>query len=176
MGYAKEYATAYFDVLLERKIVEESLDELSLVAEAIEGDQAFKQLFEHPKLTQEEKKQVIDQVFGKMSLALKHFLYVLIDNHRLQDIQMIYLAFCDIYKDYHKLLDVQAVTAEPLSNAQKKQLEEKLSIKYRKKINIINEVDPKVIGGIRLNINNEVLDHSVSRHLQNLKSFILKQN
>lgn len=174
--YAKEYARAIFDLLLEEDKVDAVLNDLLVITTSIKNDQAFIHFLKHPKIASDEKKAFVDAVFTGIDSTLKHFLYVLLDNNRLHNMQEVYLSFMEIYKQYNQKLEVKALTSIPLSDEQVASLEEKLSKKYTKKVNVINEIDSHVIGGLRLIINNEVIDHSISSHLTSLKSFVLKQN
>lgn len=175
-GFEKEYAKALFDILLEKNKIGSILHEFVVIASTIDNDNDFIRLLEHPKITKDEKKSVVDQVFGRIDKTLKHFLYVLIDNHRLQNIYAIYLAYCDLYNEFNQVLEVKAYTAIPLDTSRIEQLETQLSKKYNQKVIVANEMDTSIIGGIRLVVNNEVFDHTISNHLSNLKNYVLKQN
>ena len=64
---------------------------------------------------------------------------------------------------------------EELEDDQIESLKDKLTIKYKHKIEIENVIDPTIVGGMRLIVNNEIMDYSLKSQLNNLKSYILKQ-
>lgn len=175
--YSKEYATALFDVILEKTIDIESIyHELEIVSDTISTDSDFLKIFMHPKVSKAEKKEIINSIFNGFNTHLVHFLYVLVDNDRLEGIHTIFDSFVKLFHDYKKTLVIEAVSTEPLTNEQKMKIINKLTVKYRKKIEIKNTIDKSIIGGIRLQINDEIMDNTVINQLQNLKSYVLKQN
>jgi F-type H+-transporting ATPase subunit delta len=70
---------------------------------------------------------------------------------------------------------VKAFTSIELDDEQKTKLKEKLKVKYRHEVELENVIDSSVIAGIRLQIDNEIMDYSIKTQFSNLKSHILKQ-
>ncbi len=173
---AKEYAIALFDLSLEKKNVEIIKDELIIVSNAFSEEEQFGKLLSHPKLSKEEKKGVITKVFKGINDTLLYFLLVVIENDRVNDLTYITDEFMKLYHEYNTVLLVLAKTTIPLSETQINALQNKLSIKYRHKIKIENEIDPSIIGGMQLIIDNEIIDYTIQNQLHNLKTYILKHS
>lgn len=176
MSYAREYAIALFDLLLEQNKLTEVTEDFEMVTSLILSDKNYLRLLEHPQVTTEEKKALIKELFTSLDQSLLHFLYVLIDNKRINLIQEIYTIFYELYKSYLQVMEVEAITSEALTETQIEAITNNLSQKYRRKVVLSNVIDRSIIGGIRIVTDHEIIDHSISKQLENLKSFLLKQN
>ena len=64
---------------------------------------------------------------------------------------------------------IKVITAVTLSNSDMEILINNIESKLGKKVNAKNEVDPKIIGGIKLMIGNKVVDGSISHQLKKIK-------
>ena len=64
-------------------------------------------------------------------------------------------------------------TAVTLSNEQKEQLETKIAgLLGYKKANLVEKVDPRILGGVVVEANHQVIDGSVKSRLEQLRSMI----
>lgn len=173
--YAKEYAIALFDLSLEKKLLETMKDELIIISSAFIENAQFDKLLSHPQISKEQKKDIVKDVFKGINSSLLYFLYVVIENDRIEDIEFINEEFRKLYNEYNQVMQVEAVTTIPLDKNQREALVNKLSLKYRHKIEIHNVIDHSIGGGMRISINNQVMDYTIKSQLENLKMHILKQ-
>ncbi len=173
--FAKDYATALFELSIEENKVETIFEELNVVSTLMLDEPQFMKMLSHPELHKNEKKDIFKKVFKQVDQIVLYFLYVLVDNNRIEHIQSIQEMFIKLYNEYNKVIEVKAQSTLPLNEEQKNKLEEKLKIKYRHKIKIENVIDKSIIGGLRLSIDNEIIDFSLKSQFSNLKSHVLKQ-
>jgi F-type H+-transporting ATPase subunit delta len=174
--YVNEYASALFDLLLEENKVEQNYLDLQVIAKTITEHADMIKLIKHPQITKDDKKDLIQTIYSEVDPILLNFLYVLIDNGRMHHIQEICDRFVVLYKEYNQILTVKVVTSIPLTEKQKNELNIRLTRKFHKMVEITNEVDPSIIGGMRLMVKDEVMDDTIKNRLSSLKSYILNQN
>jgi F-type H+-transporting ATPase subunit delta len=174
--YVNEYASALFDLLIEENKVEQNYLDLQVIAKTITENTDMVKLVNHPQVTKNDKKSLIQTIYSEVDPILLNFLYVLIDNRRLHQIKEISDRFVVLYKEYNQILTVKVVTSIPLTEKQKNELNIRLTRKYHKMVEITNEIDPTVMGGMRLMIKDEIIDDTVSNRLSSLKSYVLNQN
>lgn len=174
--YANEYASALMDLLIEIQKVDEAYNEFKVIVGSFSSNPELINLVKNPLISKDEKKALIEQIFSNIKETLKHFLFVLIDYNRLQNIAEIYEAFCNIYDEYNNILPVTVVTTVELTESQKTKIKGQLELKYRKKVNLKNTIDSKILGGIQFIINDKVIEYTISNQLKQLKSYILNQN
>ena len=85
---------------------------------------------------------------------------------------------CDAYTEHYDLdngiLRVDAVSAVELSTEQKDKLSEKLTRITGKNVALRTRIDPRVLGGIRLDYDGQRLDDTVSHRLDAIRSALNK--
>ena len=72
-----------------------------------------------------------------------------------------------------KLGKAEVVSARKLSSADLDKVKNRLETKYDKKFEVVNTVDPSIIGGLILKIDDKVIDESISGNLGKLSSSLL---
>lgn len=72
-------------------------------------------------------------------------------------------------------LHVTITTAVPLTSAQRKTIESGISKKYpNQSVTVSEEIDPQLIGGVRLRVGSIEHDHSVAGKLEQLRNVLTK--
>jgi len=169
-GVREEYAEAVFQLALEGDQIKAFQDEMSAFVAAC--NQETMKFFAHPKITKEEKKEALAKTV--MLPLARDFLCVLVDNGRIDMVKDIKLAYDELVDDYEKVKKVTVYTAKPLSAAQKHALAEKLGKKYNRKIAITESIDTNIISGIRIRVDDNVIDATSNRQLEDMKSMLKK--
>ncbi|MDR1438593.1 MAG: F0F1 ATP synthase subunit delta [Clostridiales bacterium] len=82
--------------------------------------------------------------------------------------------FLDLARGRLNLVDVEVISAVPLTPMQQHALEVKLIRAFRKRASITLSVDPSLIGGLRVIANDMVFDGSIKRKLSDMKSSIYR--
>jgi F-type H+-transporting ATPase subunit delta len=100
----------------------------------------------------------------------KNFLRVLIENGRL-------VALPEIAAQYRSLRNAQTGTADavvysafPIEQAELSELSVLLEKRFARKLNLTIQLQPELIGGIRVAVGDEVLDTSVKARLEQMKA------
>lgn len=93
----------------------------------------------------------------------------LIDKGRLVYIKEINQQYSDIYYEDHKKLIVLASFPKELNEEQKHKLEEKLRKLKDKDVIVHYIINPDLIGGGLIKINDEIIDGSIKTQINNIK-------
>ena len=67
------------------------------------------------------------------------------------------------------IISVKVITASALNDSEMQILINNIESKLNKKVSAKNEVDPDIIGGVKLMIGNKVVDGSISHQLRKIK-------
>ncbi len=164
-----EYAQAIYDLAKEENKID-IINECFIVVNKSIEDNDFMELLSSPKLTKEEKKNILTKVYGKLDSLFLDFMYVLIDNNRINRISYIYDYYNQLIKIEHNILHIEAYSVKELTKTQIDNLRKTLSSYYNgKTLEIENIVDPKLIGGVRIECNGKTLDVTLKKSLANMK-------
>lgn len=168
-----EYANALYELALKNKKLPLINDNYKMFIEGIKENPSYIDVLVCPRLSIKQKKESIKSVTNQMDDLFTDFLFVLIDNNRINYVKDIYDEFVKLVNDNDNVLTADVISASKLSNSQTKELNENLS-KYfgGKKILMNLVIDPQLIGGIRVIANGKSLDFSLQAKLDILKEKI----
>jgi ATP synthase F1, delta subunit len=170
---AKEYATALFELASSNNMLDEIINQFDTLMLAINENEDFMKVLTYPRISSKQKKECIKNVCKSMNEIFVNFLYVLIDNNRVDKIKEIYEEFTNLVNEKNNILIVNVISASKLSSSQLNDLEIKLAEYFGKKHISINPlIDEKLIGGIKVIANGKSIDLSLNSKLQSLKDNI----
>ncbi len=165
-----EYAKALFELASTDK--EEIKEELEIFIDALDENKEIYQIFDAPSINNKDKKDIITKVTKGFNDTLVRFLYVLVDNGRLINIKDITEEYKLLLNDSMKAVDVNVTSKNALDDIQLNKLNDLLSTKLGRKVNIINIVDDNLIGGIKCEYDGKLIDLSVRGKLNQIKNLL----
>jgi F-type H+-transporting ATPase subunit delta len=168
---ARVYAKALFDIGVETGSVGQIYDDLHAVHNALNGlDPDLRTFFYLPRLRREDKRRIVSLAFeGKISRTVLGVLHVLVDKRRESLLDNIVAEF-DRYKDVNEnRVQARVVSAAKLDDDLREALRSALEQRTRKSVVLTETVDPEVLGGLRVNVGDRVLDGTLRRSLQDMR-------
>ncbi len=173
---SKTYGEALFELAVEEGREDAFLEEIMALKEILKENPEFNKLMNHPKILQEEKLEVLSNVFkGRISAELEGFLHLVVSKDRYGEIDEILNYFIDGIKRLKGIGIAYVTTAIPLSMAKQKEVEEKLlSTTSFKKMEMHFQVDEELIGGMVIRIGDRVVDSSIRTRLFEMRRQLLK--
>ena len=143
------------------------LDELASVA----ADEQLRQYADNPRTTPE---QVFSLVSGVIKTGLpamaQNFLRTVIDNGRLAALPEIADQFRALKNAQQGAFDAVVYSAFAIDSTALADLSGVLEKRFARKLNLQVELQPELIGGIRVVVGDEVLDTSIKARLEHMKS------
>ena len=115
------------------------------------------------------KKDVMKMAFKDLSVELLHFIYLLIDKNRIRYIKEIFKSYLLMANEALKIKVVEVVSARPLKEADKKRLLEALKMKFKMTIELEEVLDERLISGIRVKMDDQLVDVSMAHKIEDLK-------
>ena len=168
---ARVYAKALFDIGVETGSVGQIHDDLHAVHNALNGlEPDLRTFFYLPRLRREDKRRIISLAFeGKVSRPMLGVLHVLVDKRRESLLDNIVEEF-DRYKDVNEnRVQARVVSATKLDDDLLEALRSALEERTRKSVVLTETIDPEVLGGLRVNVGDRVLDGTLRRSLQDMR-------
>jgi F-type H+-transporting ATPase subunit delta len=164
------YAKALFQAALARNIVDIMGADLAQLKSFSEKDRRFYHFLESPDIRKEDKVNLIKTVFTpRLSQPLVSFLMLLVEKNRVEFLGDIAREFEEIIEDYQGIIKARITTAIPVSDEYKARLIDRLEVRTGKKIEIIHRIDKGIIGGIIVQLDYQVIDHSIRHELDTLR-------
>lgn len=169
-GIAKRYAVALFNAAVKQDVAEQVDDDLSSFVELLRANKELKGFLDSPEVLTEAKKELITDVFGDRTAGLfVRFILLLIDKKRLVHILDIADAYHQLFEQLQGILEARVVTAVELDPDLEQKTIERLVQETGKAIRLEKTVDPDIIGGMIVVIEDEIIDGSIRHKLEQIK-------
>ena len=175
---SKTYGEALYGVAMEagEDRAVQLMEEIRCVIDVLAQNPEFDGLMRHPGIPKQEKIQVVDNVFtGRVSDDLKNFLKIVTAKERYSDLNDIFEYYIARVKEEQKIGVAFVKTAVELTAEQKDAVEAKiLETSGYRKMEMNFSVDPAIIGGMIVRINDRVVDSSIRTKLDGLTKQLLQ--
>ena len=163
-----EYAKAVFDLAKEENKIQAVSDCFKAVKDTLTPD--FIEILTSPFIHKDEKKKIIDKVYHSLDLDFIHFLYVLIDHNRFDRIAQIYEVYESLVLKEKNILRVEIISATELTKSKMQEFKKTLSSQYvGKQIEIVNKINPNLIGGVVIVTDEKSMDASIKGKLDKIR-------
>lgn len=171
---AHPYAQALFNLAKEQKNEKIWLENLSELKQ-ISTNQDFVAILNNPKVGVDQTISIIKTTMkSNASVEVMNFVQVLVENNRILALDEIYHIFRELVLEDQKRGDAIIESAYAMSQAEKQDFEQLLSKKFGKSITAQVIVNPELIGGIKVTVNDKVIDGSVKGRINTLSTQLTK--
>ena len=140
---------------------------------AVASDADMRQFADNPKAVASQIFNVISDVLARQSVVLgspaQNFLRTVIENGRLSALPEIAAQFQHLVNASSGVSDATIYSAFPIADAHLADVTASLEKRFARKLKAVVELDPELIGGIRVVVGDEVLDTSVKARLEQMR-------
>ena len=172
-GIGNVYGEALYQLAKEEDLAHEILNQLQVLDESFQSEPEFIRLLASPALPKAERCLILDSSFrDKVNPYVLNFLKILTENSYIRHFSDCCKSYVEHYNEDNGILPVTAITAVPLTPAQKEKLSSKLSTLTGKTVALQNKIDPAVLGGVRLDYNGVRMDDTVSHRLDSIRELL----
>ena len=167
---AKEYGAGMYALAAEENIEKAVLEELSTIKRCFKEQTEFVRLLSNMALGKEERLGILDNAMrGQVNPYVLNFLKLLCERGALSEFAGCEEAYRELYNKDHAVVEARVTTGEALSDDQRTRLTEKLRQMTGKEIILLERVDPKVIGGVLLEMDGRRYDNTVLHRLESVR-------
>ena len=168
---ARRYAVALANVVSARGEAQEVRDELTGWVSMMNSSAQLLEVFRHPTIPHEQKRGVLDELVRRSRVrpTTANFLQVLLQNHRLADLEEINRQFTKELDRRSGVVTAQVTTARPVSDDVQNALRARLGELTGSRVRLQFAVDEDLIGGVVTQIGSTVYDGSVRSQLHRIK-------
>ena len=131
----------------------------------------FNEVLADPIVAREEKVKLIEMAVGEpLHDCLKQFITFVADQKRESKMFLIAMKYMEMFRAKHNILSTQVTTATELSEASYDKIKDFVKQTFDAEAEIDIKIDPALIGGFILDIENTRMDASVAGQLNALKN------
>ena len=168
-----EYAVALFELSTEHNTVDAVSDALSAIGTAVEQHPEYLSVLHSPAIPLQERLSLIDAAFG--GIGQEHvlsFVKLLCERGHLLNLGECIDEYHQLMKQAQACVPATVYYVEELSDEQKQSLIDKLCKRTGKAVEAVYVKDTSLIGGIKVQLGDTVLDGSVAGRLNEIKGVI----
>lgn len=168
-GIHARYANATYVAASKLQKLDLVESELNGLAKAASTSPSFAMFLENPLISRGDKAKVV-MSFDKISPTTRSLLETLAGNARLGELTKIVSTFGQLMKAKRGEVDAKIITAEPLSPAQIKTIQEAMKSQVPAGKSVILEAvtDPSIVGGLQVQIGDKFLDLSIKSRVEEI--------
>lgn len=167
---AKRYANAFLGLAIEKDILEKTREDMLMIKSTIDGSSELQLFLKNPIIKKDQKKAAIKKIFdGKIQDVTFEFYNLLARKDREALLEEISTKFLELYNQHQGIIKVGVTSAKKLDDSQLKELENNIEKSTGKKVEFMTNVEEDLIGGLKIRIEDTVVDGSVKFKLSQLK-------
>ena len=167
------YGQALYDLAKDEGLEQVIFDQLIVLDDVFYAQPDYLRLLSASNLPCDARVQLVEDCFaGKIEPYLNNFLKLLTQRGYAKSFHDCVKQYKEQYNIAHNILPVKAVTCVPLTQLQKQRLEEKLCAITGKNAQLINRVDPGVLGGVRLDYDGTQVDDTVASRVDAIRKLL----
>ena len=167
---ARRYATALLQSAEQENELDETARDVELVENTLSQNRELRVILASPVVQKEKKKRILTDLFEKKvgPLTLR-FLELLTEKDRESDLLEILGQFNNLVDEKRGILRVEVTSAVPLTDEEGKRLKKKLESYTGKKVISRFKLDPHVLGGFVVRLDDRVIDASLAHQIELLR-------
>ena len=172
---SKVIATGLFNVANQNNDLDKVRDALKTLTQIVIDSGQFRALVQSKKIKGKSKVEILNSVLGKLSHPLvSEVVSYLKGSGAAKELKEISTFFESMYGKKSNTVEVKGTVASKMSDQQIESFKASLDEILGKKTKLSIEIDPSLIGGIKLRIDNTFLDASIHNQLQTLRTELLQ--
>jgi F-type H+-transporting ATPase subunit delta len=172
------YAGALYGAAEANNDLEEALGDLDgFIYDVLDPNPKLEELLASPRLDVEEKQGILDRVLGKSAnTTLLNFLKVLAHHERLEIVREVREQIIVLKREAAGNVELFVTTATDLGDEHAQKITSMIKERLAVEPELVQTVDPDVIGGIVLRLGDKVFDGSVASQLKRLRKQIVQRS
>ena len=172
---AKRYAKSLLSLALEQGAVDAVHTDMLLVRQAITDSKELKSLLVSPIVKSDKKTAILSEIFkGKISELSDKFIALVTSKGRESFLPSIAVAYEEAYRTHKNISTVEVTSAIALSEEQKKKILALAAKQGVENAEVVEKVDPSLIGGFVMRMGDRQIDTSISNKINALKQELIK--
>ena len=165
------YAIALLSLAKEENKVKQYKNEIKMLKHAFLENEGIMHLLSSYNITISEKEEIIDSFYRAVP-NIANFIKVIVRNKRSKEIIKIFDEFILECNEELGIKEGIVYSVDILDDTQVEQIEQALAKKLNVSVELTNLVDTRLIGGVKVVIEDKVYDGSIKNKLDGLKNML----
>ena len=167
---ASRYAKSLIDLAEEQNSLEPIRNDIVSFIKTLRENPTLQAVLKNPIISPSRKLNILNDLFAsRFNPVVLAFFKLLVNKQRSSILYSIAKEFVNEYNIRKNIIKATVTSAAPLSEENRRQIEEVIKETTHGEIILTTKVDPNLIGGFILNVGDKQFDTSISSQLRKLK-------
>jgi F-type H+-transporting ATPase subunit delta len=171
-GLARRYVLPLFEVARDRNLLDRIAGDLKQLSETLLSSEELRTFVDSPTIARTVKREVLGTLFKDASEFTLNFMRVAIDKKRSEIFILSSKLFDELVSKHRGETHGVVQSAQPLDEASFASIEKAVSSRFSTRVILKRTVDPALLGGVRVQVGNQVIDASIRGRLEKLKGIL----
>lgn len=168
---ASRYAKSLLDLAAEKGVLEEVHQDMQLFNKTVKENRDFELLLRNPVVRNDKKKAVLRAIFaGKLHMMTGKFLELMSSKNREEFLPATATEFLAQYRIVKGITRAEVITTFKLTPELRERFKATVAEITGNTVELIEKVDPTLIGGYVLRVGDKQIDESISSKLEELEA------
>lgn len=166
---AQNYASALLSIAVDENKVIDYQKEVKELMKIIKDNPDFLVLLDSRFLSVNERKEKVSEILINFSTDVINFIKIIVEHNRVNYLEDILQAFNTLCNESRDIVEGLIYTAFPLKEETLLKIKQKISQIEHHDVDLIERIDPSLIGGVKVVINSHVYDGSIKNKLEKMQ-------
>ena len=166
---AQNYASALLSIAIDDNRVIDYQKEVKELRKIIQDNPDFLLLVDSRFLSVEERKEKVEEILKGFSIDVVNFIKIIVEHNRVSYLEDILEAFNTLCNENRDIVEGLIYTAFPLKEETLLKIKKRISQIENRDVDLIQRIDPSLIGGVKVVINSHVYDGSIKNQLEKMQ-------
>ena len=171
----RRYAAALYNVAVQQGDVREVSKRLTYIRDVLKAVPVFGQLLLTHRVSSADKLSILKKVLEKSVSELEiDIISHLLDDGHFMLFNAVVKRFEYLVESDSNMVQIQLTTAHKISEEEVQTFSDRIEAQLSKSVSMHRELDPSLIGGVKLRVGNTLIDSSISGRLQKLRDTLVQ--
>lgn len=165
------YALALYELAGETNQLDQVFADMGIVAETCLDSKELLRVLSSPLIRETKKNNILTEIFTKsISDLSQRFITLVVTQNREVSLPAIALEYIKLVKDFKGIKTAYLTSAQPLDDETRKKILARLKEQTGREVELIEKIDPELMGGFTLSMEGQLIDASVRNTLHQLRN------
>ena len=170
------YITPLFELAKEKDVVDGVMNGIEAFTVLFKESPELKSALLNPRIQKKKKKEILLKITEEGFLPLlRDFFCLLVDKGRESVFPFLEQEFVRLFRESRNIVTATVQTPKPLGDEYKETLASRFAEQTGKTVELIEELEPDLIAGVRITVGSRMLDGSLKVRLEDMRRY-LKQS
>ena len=173
---ANRYSLALFELASESNLLDQVEKNSTSILNLISNNKDFENFIKDPTISRDDLLKTINKISENFKLEelFKNFISFLITKRRFFYVEQILKNFIEICSERRGELKAEIKSAKELTQDEINKITEELSNNFKSKIKLNYNYDQSLIGGLVVQVGSTMIDTSIKKKLQQIKTKMIE--